>query len=134
MTSNGCWIVVLFLVKDVCREFENLTCSHGCSLSEDDSAFCFCNTGYSLGSDNQTCFGEYHCLIHTSIISIYVISRVCLAGQPASQPSCVAKLKRWILHTNCSTIFFHTCHIYRHHFIPLSLTVTLLVGRSKGQR
>ena len=46
-------------VADICSEFENLNCDQGCTLGDDDKASCFCDTGYSLASDNQTCVGEF---------------------------------------------------------------------------
>ena len=46
-------------VADICSEFENLSCDQGCTLGDDDKASCFCDTGYSLASDNQTCVGEF---------------------------------------------------------------------------
>ena len=67
--------------------------------------------------------------INISIIWIYVMSCVRLAGWLAIQVSCISKLLSWTLQVNCSTKFFHTCHAYRHHlllpFYSSSLTFTL---------
>ncbi|XP_070175148.1 fibrillin-2-like, partial [Littorina saxatilis] len=41
-------------VEDVCKE-ANLDCQHGCTLQDDDTAVCFCNSGYGLATDKQAC-------------------------------------------------------------------------------
>ncbi|KAK7092486.1 hypothetical protein V1264_008224 [Littorina saxatilis] len=42
-------------VSDPCAEEENLSCDHGCTLDDTDTAVCFCRSGYTLQSDKQTC-------------------------------------------------------------------------------
>ena len=46
-------------VSDPCAEVENLSCDHGCTLDSTDRAVCFCNTGYRLQTDKQTCTGRW---------------------------------------------------------------------------
>ena len=49
-----------FSVKDVCQFYGNRNCSQGCSLKKgSNETFCFCNTGYKLMSDEQTCLGKF---------------------------------------------------------------------------
>ncbi|CAG2228184.1 unnamed protein product [Mytilus edulis] len=41
-------------VSDPCGTLSNLTCSYACRL-KDSTAFCYCQSGYVLQADNQTC-------------------------------------------------------------------------------
>ncbi|CAL1526080.1 unnamed protein product, partial [Lymnaea stagnalis] len=50
------------LSKDVCKDESNLTCSHGCTVNLDTrEAFCYCNSGYRLAADKQTCIDVNEC-------------------------------------------------------------------------
>ncbi|XP_067686050.1 fibrillin-2-like [Haliotis asinina] len=49
-------------VENVCSEVKNLNCDQGCTVkAETEEAFCFCNLGYKLGTDNQTCIDILEC-------------------------------------------------------------------------
>ncbi|XP_071101749.1 fibrillin-1-like [Haliotis cracherodii] len=49
-------------VENVCAEVKNLNCDQGCTVkAETEEAFCFCNLGYKLGTDNQTCIDIVEC-------------------------------------------------------------------------
>ncbi|XP_071101751.1 fibrillin-1-like [Haliotis cracherodii] len=49
-------------VEDVCAAVRNLNCDQGCTVkAETEEAFCFCNLGYKLGTDNQTCIDIVEC-------------------------------------------------------------------------
>ena len=44
-------------VSDPCASYGNLTCSYACRLNG-TSVSCFCNSGYQLATDNETCLGK----------------------------------------------------------------------------
>ncbi|XP_059169385.1 uncharacterized protein LOC131951116 [Physella acuta] len=48
--------------QDVCKDVSNLNCAHGCTVKfETKEAFCYCNSGYTLAADKQTCLDINEC-------------------------------------------------------------------------